>query len=418
MNILFLSTENPYPPDHGHHLRTYHVLRHLAKMNRIFFVGFSQNQNDLKYKAHLESFCASVDIFPIPGRAQKLQYILSALRNLFSAWPFSVHRYFRRMAAQRISEIAKDEKIDVVHFDMIHLAPYLEMVGNAPAVAVNHNVESLRLLRLAGVQKHLWKRLFLLLQYQKMRNFEQRMCGKFQRLITVSETDADIFKTVCQLQEISVIPNGVDADFFKPSCTSLVPNSLVWVGGMASPYNLDAVDYFLDEIFPKLYSAQTQIKVTFVGNAPTAKLQRQKIRYPDNIEIAGYVDDVRPYIKRASLFIAPMRCGSGTKIKVLNAMAMGKAIITTAIGAEGIKAIPGRDFILADTAKEFAEQTLHLLLHPEIAKIMGQNAREIIEQTYDWRVIGQTMDVIYKDLRESAPAAPDLKYGRSAPHYV
>lgn len=418
MNILFLSTENPCPPDHGHHLRTYYVLRHLAKGNRIFFVGFSQNQNDLIYKTQLESLCASVDIFPIPGRAQKLPYIFSALRNLFSAWPFSVERYFHRATAHRLREIINAERIDVVHFDMIHLAPYLQVIGKTPAVVVNHNVESLRLLRLAGVQKHLWKRLFLLLQYQKMRNFEQQMCGKFQRVVAVSETDADTFKAVCQLREIAVIPNGVDVDFFKPAPNSVMPNSLVWVGGMASPYNQDAVDYFLDEIFPKLYSVQAQIKMTFVGNAPTAKLQQQKMRYPHTIEIAGYVDDVRPFLKQASIFIAPIRCGSGTKIKVLNAMAMGKAVITTAIGAEGIKAMPGRDFIIADTPQEFAEQILCLLQNPQTVKTMGQNAREIIEQSYDWRIIGQTMDIIYNALGKNAQPAPDLKYGRGEPHFV
>lgn len=418
MNILFLSTENPYPPDHGHHLRTYYVLRHLAEENRVFFVGFSQSQEDIKYKTHLESFCTNVDIFAIPGRAQKLRFGFSAACNLFSSWPFSVQRYYQRAAVHRIREILNTERIDVIHFDMIHLAPYLKVVGNTSSVAVNHNVESLRLLRLAGVQKRLWKRLLLLLQYQKMRSFEQQMCGKFRRLIAVSEADAELFEMECQLQNVAVIPNGVDTDFFKPSNNGVMPDSLVWVGGMASPYNRDAVEYFLDGIFPKICLAQPRINVSFVGNAPPAKLREHQNRYPRNIEIMGYVADVRPFIMRASIFVAPIRCGSGTKIKILNAMAMGKAVITTALGVEGIKAKPGRDIIVTDTPEEFADSILYLLAHPEIATKMGGNARRIIEQFYDWRVIYEQIDKLYSELPQNAFLVQKVKQTCAKPLVV
>lgn len=397
MNILFLSTENPYPPDHGHHLRTYSVLKHLAEQHKIFFLGFWQSAEELKHQAHLEALCARVDLLPIPGRAQRVNYGLGLFANLFSAQPFTVQRYFRREAVQRIRQIMQENRIDLVHFDLLHLAPYLECIGDTPSVLVNHNVESLRLERLAQVQKNVAARTYLNLQQRKMRRLEQVVCRRFTQLITVSETDAEILRDTCKLDKnIEEIPNGVDAEFFDVSDDQPEPDSLVWTGGMGSPYNRDAVDYFLEEIFPKIYVQRPQIKVTIVGDSPSPTLQQYQRRYPQNIFIAGYVDDVRPYMQRASIFIAPMRCGSGTKIKVINAMAMGKAIVSSSVGAEGIKVESGKDLIISDAPQEFAEHVLQLLKNPARLRQMGANARRIVERLYDWRVIYKKMDALYE----------------------
>ncbi len=396
MNILFLSTENPYPPDHGHHLRTYYVLRHLAAQHKIFFAGFWQSEEELKHKAHLESLCASVDLLPIPGRAQKARYALRLLGNLFSSRPFTAQRYFRREAVARIRQIMQEHRIDLVHFDLMHLAPYLEFIGDTPSVLVNHNVESLRLERLAQVQKSFAARAYLDLQQGKMRRLEQDMCRRFTQLIAVSETDAEILRETCKVNNIEEIPNGVDADFFQRAGGETEPDSLVWTGGMGSPYNRDAVDYFLEDIFPKIYVQRPQIKVTIVGDSPSPTLQQYQARYPQNIFIAGYVDDVRPYMQRASIFIAPMRCGSGTKVKVINAMAMGKAIVSSSVGAEGIKVESGKDLIIAEAPQEFADQILRLLQDPARLRQLGENARQVVERYYDWRVIYKKMDALYE----------------------
>ena len=406
MNILFLSTENPYPPDHGHHLRTYYVLRHLAAQHKIFFVGFWQSPEELKHQAHLESLCASVELLPIPGRAQKAQYALALLRNLFAARPFTVQRYFRRAAVQCLKQIMQTHRIDLVHFDLLHLAPYLECIGDTPSVLVNHNVESLRLHRLAQVQKNFLARLYLNLQQHKMRRLERKMCGRFTQLIAVSETDAEILQKACKIENVEEIPNGVDADFFHCTPGETEPDSLVWVGGMGGPYNRDAVDYFLEDIFPKIYARCPQIKVTIVGDSPSPALQQYQARYPQNIFMTGYVDDVRPYMQRASVFIAPMRCGSGTKVKVLNAMAMGKAIVASAVGAEGIKVESGQDLIIAEAPQEFADQVLRLLKNPARLRQLGANARQVVERHYDWRVIYSKMDALYDEVAHGKAMTP------------
>lgn len=414
MNILYLSTENPYPPDHGHHLRTYNVLRHLAEQHKVFFLGFWQSEDELKHKAHLETLCARVDLLPISGRAQKVNYGFGLLANLFSAWPFTVQRYFRREAVQRIRQIMQENHIDLVHFDLMHLAPYLECSSGTPSVLVNHNVESLRLERLAQVQKNFAARVYLNLQQRKMRRFELERCRRFTQLITVSETDAEILQKTCKIENIVEIPNGVDADFFDIADDKPEPDSLVWTGGMGSPYNRDAVDYFLEDIFPKIFVQCPQIKVTIVGDTPSPTLQQYQKRHPQNIFIAGYVDDVRPYMQRASIFIAPMRCGSGTKVKVINAMAMGKAIVSSSVGAEGLKVEPGKDLIITDAPQEFADRVLQLLKEPVRRREMGENARRVVERYYDWRVIYKKMDALYEKVARGKYAAKSIAVAEQA----
>jgi len=145
--------------------------------------------------------------------------------------------------------------------------------------------------------------------------------------------------------------------------------------------------------------------VTIVGDSPSPTLQQYQARYPQNIFIAGYVDDVRPYMQRASIFIAPMRCGSGTKVKVINAMSMGKAIVSSSVGAEGIKVESGKDLIITDAPQEFADQVLRLLKEPARLRQMGENARQVVERYYDWRVIYKKMDALYEKVASSKRSA-------------
>jgi len=166
---------------------------------------------------------------------------------------------------------------------------------------------------------------------------------------------------------------------------------------MRFAYNSDAVDYFLEEIFPLLRKKIPEITVSFIGNFPTAKLLKYSKNYK-NLIVHGFVDDVRPHMMEAAVFFAPIRIGSGTKLKVLNAMALEKAVITTTIGAEGINAAPGIDLMIADTPQDFAAKTIYLLQHPEEASLMGKKGREVIEKYYGWETIGKKMYGIYDEV--------------------
>jgi glycosyltransferase involved in cell wall biosynthesis len=204
---------------------------------------------------------------------------------------------------------------------------------------------------------------------------------------------------MCKCDNFTTVPNGVDIDYFRPgSSANGKIEGIVWVGSMQDANNRDAVDYFLGDIAPRLMAVLCEVKMTFVGASPTRLLQKMASEN-GNIRIAGYVHDIRPYVDEAAVVIAPLRSGSGTKLKVLNAMAQAKPVVTTSIGAEGIEAIPGKEIVIADEAQEFAVRVIALLKNPGMARDMGVNARKCIESLYDWKRITASMNAIYEAAR-------------------
>jgi len=394
MNILFLSTENPYPPDHGHHIRTLNILEHLARHNNVYFIGFAKQVKELEFNKYLEALCSSVDVFLLPSYKSKLRSVISLIANLFSVKPFNVMRFFFKKAKDRITQIINENNIDLVHFDMLHLGMYYDCIGAIPKVLVNHNVESLRLARTMQFQKNIFPKIFIYVQYKKLLYFEKKMCPKFDKCIVVSDADKKILKRMCSIDNFEIVPNGVDIEYFKPSNGRIKSHSLVWTGGMAGLCNKDAVDYFLEEIYPIIKTKLPDVTATFIGSSPTDKLTALA-NTSSNIIATGYVDDVRPFVAESAVFVAPLRSGSGTKIKILNAMAQGKAVVTTTVGAEGIDAENNKNILITDDPEEFARNTIYLLEHPEAAKKMGENGRKLIEEKYAWEVIFKQMDQIY-----------------------
>ena len=232
MNILFLSTENPFPPDCGHHLRTSDILKILAKRNKIYFVGFAQNEAELKFIPDLKIYCETVDIFLIPPKGFTRKFLTLMVKNLLSKHPLVAQRYFIESAQKRIQVLLENYAIDVVHVDMLALGLYRQILNGTPAILTNHNVESLRLFRWMKHEKNVLIKFYLFYQYWKLRRFEKTTCPQFQRCIVVSDNDRQYLKKLCQNDNFIVIPNGVNIYYFKPSQAKKESNSLVWIGSM------------------------------------------------------------------------------------------------------------------------------------------------------------------------------------------
>jgi glycosyltransferase involved in cell wall biosynthesis len=396
MNILFLSTENPFPIDHGHHIRTFHTLQALAQDYKVFFICFTQNDVGLCHRNELEKYCEAVHIVNIG--VSRFSRLTSLLKNLFSPLPFIAEKYYHPEAVELVRSLIHTHKIDIVHVDMLHLANYKFHINEAPTILVNHNVESLRIKRWAQVEKNPFLKAFLLYQGKKTCIFEQNMCALFDLVITVSDADKMILERLCSSGRFKTIPNGIDIHYFSPQGRlNTERRQIVWTGGMASPYNRDAVIFFINDIWPKIIREIPDVTATFVGVSPPYKLINLS-RTTKNVKVTGYVNDVRPFVAEADVFIAPLRAGSGTKIKVLNAMAQGKAVVSTSIGIEGITAHPEKEVLIADTAPEFAEKIVSLLLNPNRAYEIGKRARELVMKRYDSQIIGCELRELYKGI--------------------
>lgn len=395
MNILFLSTENPYPPDHGHYIRTYNILKYIVSYHNVYFLAFIKNKENFNNVEPIRRMCKFADVFINPDDESRFRFFLSLLINIFSPLPYIAQKYYQKNMRQKIKEILKENKIDIVHFDMLHLARYLTEVEGIPKILTEHNVETFRILSLLKNSRNIIFKMFMYLQYIKLKRYEKNVCPNFDICATVSEHDLNLLKTMSPSTKCVVIPNGVDTTYFMPDGRNPLPNSLIWVGGMDNLYNREAVDFFLSKIFPFIQREMPGVKFTAVGKLPTKKLLHLA-RTNKNIEVIGYVNDVRPFINSAAVYVAPIKSGSGTKLKVLNALSMAKPVVTTSMGVEGIDAKDYEHLMIADDPELFATKTINLLNNPQYALKIGGNGRKLIIEKYDWEIIGKRMNRLYE----------------------
>jgi len=399
MNILFLSTRSPYPLISGHSLRTYHIFKGAAQNHNVTFVTFVQlPEHELKKENldHLKSFCKAVYPFKIPADMSKITFAKMLFLNLFSSLPFVAQKYDAPLMRQKIREIIQTEHIDLVHVDMLPLAAYIDEFENLPKILVNHNVESVRLYRWFRTEPNPVKKVYLGIQWLKLKAFEQSAMNKFDGCVVVSELDKELLIKMGVKSRLFVVPNGTNTKFFKPNSGKVVENSVLWIGHMDVHTNKDAVLYFWKDIYPILKREYPQVKMTFVGTAPPKEIA-DAVQKDPQVKATGFVDDIRPYIDEAAVMVVPIRIGSGTRLKILDAMAMGKAIVSTSVGCEGLNVNDGKDILIADSPEDFAGKTIELLKNADKRVNLERNAIELAK-SYNWDLIGEKQEAAYEDV--------------------
>jgi glycosyltransferase involved in cell wall biosynthesis len=398
MNILFLSTRSPYPLISGHSLRTYHILKGAAEKHNVALVTFTQLGDELKEEnlKHLRSFCRAVYPFRIPIDMSRIKLAVSLFLNLFSPLPFVARKYDAPLMRRKIREIIERDCIDLVHADMLPLAVYMNEFKELPTLLVNHNVESMRLHRWFKTELNPLKKAYLGIQWLKLRSFERSAMDKFDGCVVVSEIDKQFLRQMGVSKRLFVVPNGTDTEFFKPSSIRSKRDSVLWIGHMDVYTNRDAVLYFWRQIYPIIRNQHPHVQMTFVGTAPPKEIVRAG-KTDGQIKVTGFVDDIRPYVHEAAVMVVPIRIGSGTRLKILDAMAMGKAIVSTSVGCEGLKVNNGENILIADDPKDFAHRTTALLKNEKMRLSLENNARSLAK-TYDWELIREQQEIVYQEI--------------------
>ena len=397
MNILFVVPRLPYPLDAGGKIRTYNLLKQAADVHRVTLLSFVFGDEPIGYRSVFRDF--GVPVVSVYGRdAISAETAVTAMtKNL----PLSVAKYRSYAMAQAIIREVRQGRIDLVHFDHIHMGQYLRLLPGVPAVVDEHNVECLILKRLAQHEKNLAKKIAIGWEYEKMRSLERKVCRKAFRVFVVSGEDGR------NLAEISgggvkyeVIPNGVDTEYFRIS--NLEPqtsgeNALVFTGSMDWVPNSDAVLYFSNEILPLIWKERPDVQFYVVGKNPPESVMALE-RKDRRIVVTGGVADVRPYEAQAKVFVVPLRIGGGTRLKILEAMSMARPVLSTTIGAEGIGAKEGVHLELADKPEDFAAKALSLLRDETRRRLLGENGRKFVCERYDWKIIGKKAAEVYEQL--------------------
>jgi glycosyltransferase involved in cell wall biosynthesis len=286
--------------------------------------------------------------------------------------------------ARELRKLLQSEKYDVIVCDFLVAAGVIPWDLPCPKVLFTHNVEALIWKRHYEVARNpLWKMLSWR-EWRAMERAEKRYLREADHVLAVSQTDCDFFAKELPTEKLTVIPTGVDIEYFSPIAVEEEPGSLVFTGSMDWMPNEDGIFYFAEEILPRIFEKLPNARLSVVGRKPSARLKALAATDPHHLHLTGWVDDIRPYLAQSAVCIVPLRVGSGTRLKIFEAMGMGKAIVSTTIGAEGLPVRHGEDVLLADSPDDFAQSVVRLLEDAAERRRLGNAARELVETKYSW----------------------------------
>jgi len=395
MRVLFIAPRLPWPADTGGKIRTLNILKQLTTFAEVDLVCFSFEPDDERHRRQLRQ-AMHLDVHLVPHRDPSLS---RRIRQLLEPRPLSVAKYEANAMAAKIKSLLLGRVYDAAHIDHIHMAQYHPNVADLPCYIDDHNVEFKILERCANVEKNTIKKEIYRRQAAKMKVFETQALKDCSACGAVSEEDARILKDLASVA-VHVVPNGVDTEYFKPQdavTAKKEETALVYTGSMDWLPNEDAVLFMVKDILPLLWAKNPDIIFYIVGKNPSPQV-RALTDQEKRIVVTGSVDDVRPYIASVQVFVCPLRIGGGTRLKILEAMSMEKAVVATRVGAEGIDYQDRIDIAVEDEPQAFADRVLALLDDPMTRRKMGENGRRLVVKKYDWHIVGKKLREIYKTL--------------------
>jgi polysaccharide biosynthesis protein PslH len=395
LKVLFLANRVPYPIRDGQARRSYHVLKGLAEAHDVHLLALYQTPEEAARDTlqHLRQFCTHVEFLPAPPKTPGVQMALRLLRSLVSRDPYTVWRHYSTEYRALVKTTLATSAFDVVHCDILPMVYALRDVRGPLRVLTDHDVSYLKAERLARQRRNPLLRLLMSYEATKLKRLEQTVLAGVDLGIAVSETDKRTLEALSPGTRLAVVENGVDVDAFCPASVPVDPDMVVWVGGFNQDANYEAIQFFLKKVHPAVRRAHPRVRLVLVGGG--SDRLKAAVAGDPSVELTGAVEDPNSILVRAAVFIAPILSGSGTKLKVLEAMAAGKAIVSTSVGMEGIDGVDGEHYVLADTPDSFAAGVIHLLACSSVREQLALKARQLAEEKYDWRLICEKMNRLY-----------------------
>ncbi|HMH50448.1 MAG TPA: glycosyltransferase [Candidatus Acidoferrum sp.] len=396
MKILFASARLPFPLDTGAKIRTFHLLSAAAAEHEVVLVApasTGERHAVTSLRERLPDVMFDIVDVPAPNRSIG-SLALAACRNVFDPLPLTWMRYQWPALRRRLMEHGCSHACDLLHCDHVQIAP-LALNTMIPCRVINvHNIESGLIQSVARTMRRPEMRLAFAWQAAKVVRAERRIYPQFDRAVTCSAIDGERLQALAPDTPVTVVPNGVDHRYFAPRAVPEEPATLVFTGSMDWAPNLDAVRYFVREILPRVRSLWPQLRFVVVGrNAPTDAVPS---RTP-GVKITGTVPDVRPLIASATAVVVPLRAGGGTRLKILEAWAMRKAVVSTSLGAEGLRVSDGNNILLADSPSDFAARIDRLLGDAALRARIADGGYQTAQSRYDWSRIGERLLTAYDE---------------------
>ncbi|MEJ8569373.1 glycosyltransferase [Elongatibacter sediminis] len=394
MKILYVTYGLPVPPSSGARLRDFHLIRRVARHHEVYVLSLLEPQDDLRRTAEAGSFCAQVD--GVAADRGPVGSSLMAIRGLLRGRPAATATYYYPALARRIRELTRQHRFDLVQFEHSFLAPY--------RTALDPDFDGATVLSLHNLGQHQYDSIYRMSSgFQRlvaagkaglMRGWESRLAADFDHVIVVSSQDRERLRREAEGINATVIGNGVDCGELQAQApVDDESEDLLFVGTLGYPPNEDAVRWFCAEILPRIRDRRPACRLIVAGAGGHERVR--DLHVPGRIEIIGRFTDPRPLYARARLAVVPLRSGGGSRLKILEAMALGRPVVSTALGREGLDLVPGHDLIEADQPDHFADAVCDLLENPRRAQDLATTARNTVERHHDWNLLAHRLLEVY-----------------------
>jgi glycosyltransferase involved in cell wall biosynthesis len=437
MKILFITERFPWPLEDGGNLRTFHVLNALSLEHDVTLLSHAPQIDHEKSIGELEKIC-QVKTVQAPNR------IASMMRIISQPWKWNsslfVQKNWSKPLFQASRQILETQEFDAVHLNHLDTAAFVTNQNWPTTVFDSHNCISSMAEQLAERPSAGWKRFLYRRESKALKTVEKAVCHQCDIVFACSKQDQESFLKLEPTANVHVVPNGVDTSAVSNSVNSDSADSnsansnlefteqtriprIVFTGAMDYAPNVAGVNWFCEHVLPLIRKQQPNILFQIVGRSPTDQVRKwHKLETPQptssactgdekvGVEVTGRVESVQPFLERASMVVVPLLDGGGTRLKILEAFASKRAVVSTSKGAEGIEAIPGREILIADDPKSFAQEVLRLLKHPAEATQIGNAGHQLAVERYDWRTIGRQILKLYGGLAQQPPMQKTSKF--------
>ncbi|MEO8285471.1 MAG: glycosyltransferase [Chloroflexota bacterium] len=402
MKLLFVSPYLPYPPHSGGPRRIHGLLSELGRRHDVSLLAFTAPGEDtgtaLQATRQLCAEVVTVENDQVDRALKGKRKRAIQLRSLLTAHSYERLIYHKPSFQRALDGLVARNDFDVITTEFAQMAGY-RLPGSARLVLDEHNIEYDILWRTAAAEPPSIRKLYSWANYMKLRREERAAWQQYDGITLTSERDAQLLRRDAPEKPTMVIPNGVDTAFFHPSTAPVEPGTILFFGAINYYPNTEGLLFFLDEVFPHVKQQNPGARLWIVGQLPPPAVAARAAK---DVIVTGLVDDVRPYIERAAVVIAPLRIGGGTRLKIVEAMSMGKPIVATHIGAEGLDVNDGEDIVLADTPEDFANQVARVLGDTALARRLGEAARHRAVARYTWQSAVDRLEHFYQELPSSA----------------
>jgi glycosyltransferase involved in cell wall biosynthesis len=425
MHILFLTQIIPYPPDAGPKVKTWHVLRYLASRGHRVTLASFVRQEEEEHVSALKEVCQ--EVYTVPISRSRLVDAGYWVRSHFTGRPFLIERDDLQKMRNVVENVLTTQNIDVIHADQLTMTQYglrkdshgvFRGMNNTRGLEKHNQVDKPFLIFdahnavwtiLERMSDHVpwYIRPLATIEARKVKKYEGEIVTEFDHTFAVTEIDRKSLLSASDTvsrgklsreKVVSIVPIAVDTSKIKPVQLIDTSFSILTLGSLHYPPNADGIRWFFQEVFPIIKEKIPEAQLTIIGKNPPHDFIRFAEKNSEFVNVTGYVPDLEPYLKKAAVVAIPVRAGGGMRVRILEALAYGEAVVTTTIGLEGIDAKSGKEVLVADSPQAFAGAVIRLLEDFGLRKDLAQNGRRLVEKNYDWRVVYKNIDHVYQEI--------------------